>query len=73
MNTTVITPILTKLQKDAARFAFMDANEVVCRKRENGYWEASSDAEHIPWVSRKTLAACIDVLIDHCRSNQTRK
>lgn len=54
---------IERLQKDADRFEFMEANEIKCGKRENGYWEATSETNPIPWVSRKTLAECIDVLM----------
>ena len=54
---------IARLRKDAERFAFMEANEIKCGKRENGYGEATSETKPIPWVSRKTLAECIDVLM----------
>ena len=54
---------IDRLSKDAARFAFMEANCIKCGVRENGYWEATSEADTMPWVSRKTLAECIDVLM----------
>lgn len=55
---------IARLQKDADRFAFMVANDIKCGKRKNGYWEATSETKPmIPWVSRKTLAECINVLM----------
>ena len=56
-------------QKDAARFRFMVEHKIKCGLRENGYWEATSEIVPIPWVSRKTLVECIDVLM----SNKQRK
>lgn len=49
-------------EEDAARFAFIEVNKINCRFLENGYWEATG--EELPWVSRKTLAECIDVLMN---------
>ncbi len=45
---------------DAERFTFIEVNKVTCRVRENGYWEAETGEV---WVSRKSLAKCIDVLM----------
>ena len=40
--------------------AFIDAHNIRCERRENGYWEAHSADR---WASRKTFAECIDALM----------
>lgn len=52
---------IARLKKDAYRFAFIEENKIECKLLNNGYWEAMSKTG--PWVSRKTLAECIDALI----------
>lgn len=46
------------MNDDADRFRFIEDNRVSCGIRGNGYWFAHGDV----WVSRETLAECIDIL-----------
>jgi hypothetical protein len=59
--TIVASPLSDGL--DAKRFRFIEQNNIKCGIRENGFWEATSDS--LPWVSRKTLAECIDILFQY--------
>lgn len=55
-------------KQDAARFRFIEENKIKCGIRENGYWEAEGET----WVSRETLAECIDVLMRNARVTAPR-
>jgi hypothetical protein len=50
---------------DADRLAFMETYKVECGIRENGYWWAQGSNDSTSWVSRKTIAQCIDVLMQY--------
>lgn len=51
-----------KDRDDSERLDFVERHRIDFRIMENGYWEAAG--EGFRWVSRKTLRACIDALID---------
>jgi hypothetical protein len=59
INTQTVGASRLVNELDAKRFRFIQQNKIKCGIRENGYWEAESD---LFWVSRKTLAECIDIL-----------
>mgnify|MGYP004004693595 CR=1 FL=1 len=59
------------MSNDATRFRFIEMYQIKSGIRSNGYWKAT--AEGFPWVSRKTLAECIDILMEQHRTHRWTK